>query len=89
MFAPYLLILENKKITDCLKESFSLVKDNFMNLLWKHLLVFMAFIVIVMFSNFIPLAGMAVNFLSGIFSIVYVYLLYMDIKKVKSNLVDK
>ncbi|NQU99098.1 MAG: hypothetical protein HQ538_00005 [Parcubacteria group bacterium] len=89
MFAPYILILENKKITECLKESFILVKDNFMNLLWKHILVFFAFAAIIMFSSFIPLANMVISFLSGIFSIIYVYLLYVDIKKVKSGIVDK
>ncbi len=89
MFAPYLLILENKKITECIKESFILVKDNFLDLLWKHILVFFAFTVIIVFSSFIPLANMVINFLSGIFFVIYVYWLYINIKKVKSLVVDK
>jgi hypothetical protein len=89
MFAPYILILENKKITECIKESFILVKDNFMNLLWRHILVFFAFAAIIMFSSFIPLANMVINFLSGIFTIIYIYLLYVDIKKVRGGGVDK
>jgi hypothetical protein len=89
MFAPYLLILENKKITECIKESFILVKDNFMSTLWKHILVFFAFVIIVMFSSFMPLANMVISFLSGIFTIIYVYLIYKDIRKVKNNVVYK
>lgn len=89
MFAPYILILEDKKITECIKESFVMVKNNFLDYLWKHLLVFIAFMFGFTIINFIPLVNMVASFLVSVFSVIYIYLIYADIKKVRNSTVDK
>ena len=81
IFAPFILILEKKSITESIVESFRLVKNNFWEVLLRHLVIYFAFIVVVVISNFIPLASIAVNFLSSIFMVIYMYLLYKSIRE--------
>ena len=89
LFAPFVLILENKRIIECIEESFLMVKNNFVNVLIKYVLIVLLIIIITTIANFIPLASIAISFLASIFSTIYVYLLYIDIKNVKNVSVDK
>lgn len=81
VFAPFVLILEKKGVMDSMAESFKLVKDNFWEIFVRLLLIYLSFMVIAIFSNFIPLANIAVNFLSSIFMAIYLYLLYDNVKR--------
>ena len=83
IFAPFILILEKKSITESIVESFRLVKNNFWEVLLRHLVIYFSFIAVVVISNFIPLANMAVNFLGSIIMVIYMYLLYKNIRKKK------
>lgn len=85
IFAPFILILEKKSITESIMESFRLVKNNFWDVLVRHLVIYFAFMAVVVFSNFIPLANMAVNFLGSIFIVIYMYLLYKNVRGKTSN----
>ncbi|MEW6407916.1 MAG: hypothetical protein AB1465_04455 [Patescibacteria group bacterium] len=80
IFVPYIYVLENKKITDCISESFRLVKNNFWDIAARYLIIYLIIVAVTMFSNFIPFMGWAVSIFIGIFTAIYVYLLYKDIK---------
>lgn len=80
IFAVYIFVLENKKIADCISESFKIVKDNFWDIVARYLIVYLLFVAAAMFGNFIPFVNIAVNIFLGIFMAIYLYLLYNDIK---------
>lgn len=80
IFVPYIYVLENKKITDCISESFRLVKNNFWDIAARYLIIYLIIVAVTMFSNFISFIGWAVSAFIGIFATIYVYLIYKDIK---------
>lgn len=84
VFAPFILVLEKKGIVDSIAESFRLVKNNFWEILLRLVVIYFAFMVVVIFSNFIPLANIAINFLSSIFMVIYLYLLYKSVKRISN-----
>jgi hypothetical protein len=89
MFATYVLFHEDKGAVDSIKESFEMTKGYFWNLLGKGIvyILFSLFVVIPIFfllGNQYTLGG-AGSFLIGMFSILVIYEIYLDLKRLKGE----
>jgi len=86
MFSFVVLIDEGKKKMDALKRSWNLVKGNWWKVFGKIILLNIVFLIIFfVFNSINNLLGTIVQFLSLPFGVIFVYLLYLELKKSKET----
>lgn len=83
LFAPYILVLEKRGVTESIKRSYNLIKDHFWNLLLRFFVIYLIFFVIATVGGFIPFLNIIINFFAGIFFVIYIYVHYKSVKSIR------
>ncbi|MDD5760876.1 MAG: glycerophosphoryl diester phosphodiesterase membrane domain-containing protein [Candidatus Pacebacteria bacterium] len=87
-FSLYICVIENKKGMDALKGSWNLVKGNWWNVFWRVFLLNIIFSAIYFLFVAISVYGILPLVFQSLFipfNIIYMYLVYLDLKKIAEN----
>lgn len=83
--ALYILVAEDLRGMKALSRSKQLVRGYWWSVLWRFIVVFLIVMVAIILFSFIPIVGNIVSLVASPFTVVFGYLLYEDLKKLKAG----